>query len=430
MLQVIKKSVWLLAGFAFFTQLSWAGVNIPDWVRQAASQTLPKYEPDTNAVVLLDQTDFTVTAPGESLEHSRHVVKILRHEGRDEGDFALHLEQKEKLLSIHAWTIDAACHEYELKDNGKDFTESSAFFGFDLYNDIRIRRAQAPAADTGSVIAFEYDVRRHAWLNQLDWSYQDSIPVREASMNLQLPLGWEYKTSSTATDSVQPVKSGDNHWLWTVRDVPAIEHETMMPPFLALSGRMEIDYFGPGGGPANSGSWNALGNWYAGLTEGRRNPTPELSERARQLTAGKTTFDEKVKALSAFLQSDVRYVEIQIGIGGWQPHPAGDIFHARYGDCKDKATLLSSMLQEVGIKSNYVLIDTHRGIVHPNLPSAYFNHAILAIELPADVKVDAYQSVVTAKSGKRYIIFDPTDEQTPAGELRSQLQNTYALLVT
>ncbi len=82
MLREIKKTGWLvLVAFALFTQLSWAGVNVPDWVRQAASQPLSKYEPDTNAVVLLDQTDFTVTAPGEYLEHSRHVVKILRHEG-------------------------------------------------------------------------------------------------------------------------------------------------------------------------------------------------------------------------------------------------------------------------------------------------------------------------------------------------------------
>jgi transglutaminase-like putative cysteine protease len=431
MLHQIKKTIGLaIVTFAFCSQLSWAGVNIPDWVRQAASQTVPKYEPDTNAVVLLDQTDFTVTAPGEYLEHGRRVVKILRHEGRDEGDLAVHLEQKEKLLSIHAWTIDATGHAYELKDNDKDFSESSAYFGFDLYNDIRIRRAQAPASDPGSVVAFEYEVRRHAWINQLNWLYQDRIPVREAGMSLLLPPGWEYKTSSSTADSVRPVKTGDNRWTWTIRDVPAIEHEAMMPAFLSLSGRMEISYFGNSDGAATSGSWAALGNWYTGLTAGRRNPTMEISDRAHQLTAGRTSFDEKVKALTEFLQSEVRYVEIQIGIGGYQPHPAGDIFHARYGDCKDKATLLSSMLQEVGIKSDYVLIDTERGVVHPNLPSTFFNHAILAIELPAEIKTDAYQSVVTAKTGKRYIIFDPTDEYTPAGELRSQLQNTYALLVT
>jgi transglutaminase-like putative cysteine protease len=431
MLREIRKTIGLgLLGLALFTQLAWAGVNVPDWVRQAASQPLPTYEPDTNAVVLLDQTDYTVTAPGEYLEHSRHVVKILRHEGRDEGEFALDLDQKEKLLSVHGWTIDAAGHEYELKNNDKDFPETSAFFGFDLYNDIRVRRALAPAAEPGSVIAFEYEVKRHAWLNQLDWFYQDGIPVREASMTLQLPAGWEYKSSSTVADPVQPVKNGDNRWIWTVRDVPAIEHEAMMPHFLALSGRMEIAYFGPGDGVPRSGSWNALGIWYGGLTAGRRNPTQEISDRAHQLTMGKPSFDEKIKVLAAFLQSEVRYVEIQIGIGGWQPHAAGDIFHARYGDCKDKATLLSSMLEEVGIKSNYLLIDTYRGIVHPNLPSAYFNHAILAIELPADTRADAYQSMVTASTGKRYLIFDPTDEYTPIGELRAQLQNTYALLVT
>jgi transglutaminase-like putative cysteine protease len=428
MLQQIKKLVLLLTAAASVTPSCRAGVSIPDWVRQAASQTIPKYEPDTNAVVLLEQTDFTVTASGEYVEHCRHLVKILRREGREESDLAVYLGRKEKLVSIHAWTIDAAGREYELKD--KDFPELGAYNNYDLYNDIRFRRAAAPAADPGSVIAFEYEVKRHAWLNELKWLYQDDIPVRQADLTLQLPPGWEYKASFTVADGVQPVKNADNRWVWTVRDVPAIEHETMMPPFLALSGQMEIAYFGPGDGQAKSGSWNALGSWYGGLTAGRRDASAELSERARQLTAGKTTFDEKLKALTAFLQSEVRYVEIQIGIGGFQPHPAGDIFHARYGDCKDKATLLSSMLQQVGIKSSYVLIETHRGVVHPALPSADFNHAILAIELPGEVKGDAYQSVVTAQRGQRYLIFDPTDEYTPVGELRSELQNTYALLVT
>jgi Domain of Unknown Function with PDB structure (DUF3857)/Transglutaminase-like superfamily len=427
MLREIKKTVWLaLAAFALITQPSWAGVNIPDWVRQAASQPLPKYEPDTNAVVLLDQTDFTVTGPGEYVEHSRHVVKILRHEGRDEGFLAVDVGQKEKLLSIHAWVTDAASNNYELKE--KDFTEAGATEN--LYDDFRYRRARAPAADTGSVIAFEYEVKRHAWLNQLHWFFQEPLPVREANMTLQLPAGWEYKTASDGVAAVEPVKSGENRWTWTTRDVSAVDHEALMPAFWAVSGRMEVAYFGSGDGGTKSGSWNALGNWYTGLIAGRRNPTPELSEKAHQLTAGKNSFDEKLKALTTFLQSEVRYVAIEIGIGGFQPHPAGDIFHARYGDCKDKATLLSSMLQEVGIKSEYVLIHTERGVVHPNLPSNFFDHAILAIELPSEVKTDAYYSVVTAQTGKRYLIFDPTDEQTPAGELRAQLQNTYALLVT
>ncbi len=129
------------------------------------------------------------------------------------------------------------------------------------------------------------------------------------------------------------------------------------------------------------------------------------------------------------MQSDVRYVAIEIGIGGYQPHPATDIFRARYGDCKDKATLLSTMLHEVGIASDYVLIDTHRGNVTPGLSSPHFNHAILAIELPAAIDASHYRSIVTSTSGTRFLIFDPTDPYTPVGDLRGDLQDSYALLM-
>lgn len=150
----------------------------------------------------------------------------------------------------------------------------------------------------------------------------------------------------------------------------------------------------------------------------------------QRLVTGKADFDSKLRLLTAFLQSEIRYVAIEIGIGGYQPHPASDIYHHRYGDCKDKATLLSSMLRVAGINSDYVVIHTDRGFVNPTVPSVWFDHVILALELPSDVKQDEYPSVVTAQSGKRFIIFDPTDEYTPVGLLRGELQNSYALLVT
>src|SRR6266851_5846762 len=84
-----------------------AGVNIPDWVRQAAATSLRTYPPLANAVVLLDQTDLTVLDSGDYIEHSRHVVKILRPDGRDERNLAVWLERQERVNSIHAWIVDA-----------------------------------------------------------------------------------------------------------------------------------------------------------------------------------------------------------------------------------------------------------------------------------------------------------------------------------
>jgi Domain of Unknown Function with PDB structure (DUF3857)/Transglutaminase-like superfamily len=403
-------------------------LSVSDWVHQAARQTLPTYPADTNAVVLLAEEDDTVTSPSEYIEHFRRAVKILRPDGRREGALWVYLGHGEKLLSLHAWCIDKTGREYELKE--KDFDNQSPFDNEIFYDDVRYRTVKAPSPEPGSVIALEYEIRRHPWHNQLHWILQEDIPVRESTFSVQIPRDWEYKASWSGAQSLPASAAGDNRWQWTKRDLPALEEEARMPSFLALSSRMELAFFVPGDNTVNAGSWDGLGRWYSNLTAGRRAPTVEITERVRQLTANKPDFDGKLRALAAFLQSDIRYVAIEIGIGGYQPHPASDIFSHRYGDCKDKATLLSSMLQEAGIRSEYVLIDTERGVVQSSMPSAWFNHAILAIELPPATKPSAYRSVVTTKPGKQYLIFDPTDTYTPVGELRADLQDTNALLVT
>ena len=79
-----------------------AGVNVPDWVRQAAAEPLTTYPPETKAVVLLDQTDYTVSAPGDYIQHSLWIVRILRPDGRGEGDLGVDLRQGEKLNYLHA----------------------------------------------------------------------------------------------------------------------------------------------------------------------------------------------------------------------------------------------------------------------------------------------------------------------------------------
>jgi hypothetical protein len=139
-----------------------------------------------------------------------------------------------------------------------------------------------------------------------------------------------------------------------------------------------------------------------------------------------------MKALAQFTQHDVRYVSIQLGIGGFQPHPAADIFVHRYGDCKDKATLMSSMLSQIGIDSYYVVINVERGAVVPEMPAniAAFNHVILAIKLPPNVASPSLTATVQHPRLGTLLYFDPTNELTPFGEIGGYLQSNYGLLVT
>jgi hypothetical protein len=107
------------------------------------------------------------------------------------------------------------------------------------------------------------------------------------------------------------------------------------------------------------------------------------------------------------------------------------VFSHRYGDCKDKATLLKAMLGEIGVESDYFIINTERGAIsRDTLPNLGFDHAILAIHLPAEVADQSLLAVSTEVGNARLLFFDPTDPLTPFGSLRGVLQASYGVLMT
>ncbi|MEN6311909.1 MAG: transglutaminase-like domain-containing protein, partial [Acidobacteriota bacterium] len=154
--------------------------------------------------------------------------------------------------------------------------------------------------------------------------------------------------------------------------------------------------------------------------------------KARQLTEGAADPLSRLRALAEFVQKEVRYVAIEIGIGGYKPHPAVSILSNRYGDCKDKATLLASLLESQGIESHYVLVHTSRGNITADSPVTLygFNHVILAIRLPEDVAEASFPAAVLHSKLGRLLIFDPTSSYSPLGSLPISLQGGTGLLVT
>jgi hypothetical protein len=118
-----------------------------------------------------------------------------------------------------------------------------------------------------------------------------------------------------------------------------------------------------------------------------------------------------------------------MGIGGLQPHSAADVFRNHYGDCKDKATLLIAMMNAIGVRATYVLVDTRRGFVDADVPSIDGNHAIAAIEVPPGYSDARLRTVVKTRSGQRFLIFDPTNQYVPLGLLPTYLQGSYGTLV-
>jgi tetratricopeptide (TPR) repeat protein len=159
-------------------------------------------------------------------------------------------------------------------------------------------------------------------------------------------------------------------------------------------------------------TWEEVGQWYAPLQRDRIKATPELRQKALDLTKDKKDPVDKVKAIYDYVAPEIRYVSLSFGVGRFQPHAAGDIFANKYGDCKDKHTLLSAMLDTIGIHTDPVLINSSRQL-DPDVPSpGQFDHVISLVTL-----------------GDKHIWLDTTAEVAPFELLSYQIRKKRALWV-
>jgi Transglutaminase-like superfamily len=258
--------------------------------------------------------------------------------------------------------------------------------------------------------------------------------VRHARFVLELPPSWTYAASWRNHKPINPQQTGENRWIWEMTDIEAVRSEPEMPTWKSVAGQLGVSFSPKASDPVkqNNSSWTQLGRWYAQIADGRRKTTPAIRGKARELATGSPDSMEAIGRLTTYVQHNIRYVAIEIGIGGYKPHAAQEVFTSGYGDCKDKATLLSAMLREVGIDSYYVLINDNRDYLSPDFPSMLaFNHVILAIRLPDAAAVeDTMMPIIRHEKLGRLLLFDPTDDTTPLGYLPPSLQESQALLVT
>ena len=159
-------------------------------------------------------------------------------------------------------------------------------------------------------------------------------------------------------------------------------------------------------------SWSEVGDWYEKLERDRVTPDEKIRAKALELIRGRNSEIEKIQALYEFVAKNFRYVSLSLGQGRYQPHAASDVFANEYGDCKDKHTLLSSMLIAAGLRGYPALMNSRRKI-DAEVPSpGQFDHVITAVPLSNET-----------------LWMDTTAEVAPFRLLSPQLRDKKALVV-
>ena len=409
---------------------AWAA-NAPLWMHAQVNAPIPEHDEETDAVVLYSETELTVLGPGKMKRLERRVYKILRSNGEAYGAVRVEFTPQSRVTSMHGWCIPAQGKDFEVKDRDVIETAMSDVDGGELINDVRRKLMRIPASVPGSIIGYEVEQEMQPYEMTDEWDIQDIVPVREARYTVRLPPSWSYKAFWLNHDQSAPTEVAPGQWRWVATDLKPVKLERRMPPWQGIAARMVLSLQPPGGKGGGFQSWQEVGTWYLGLINGRRDPSPQLRQKVQELTASAPDPLSKMRALATFAQRDIRYVAIELGVGGVQPHPASEVLAHGYGDCKDKVTVLSSMLKEIGVESHYVLINTERGSVAAGTPpNMGFNHVILAIQLPAGVDTAQLPAVFAHKTLGTVLFFDPTNPLISLGYLPGELQANFGLLVT
>jgi len=412
------------------TVASAKGDEAPAWLRQAASIKVPAYDKDVHAVTLHHEARKTVEEDGRITTVTYYAVRILTREGRRYAEAVEgYYNGSGKVKDMRAWLIRPSG---EVRAYGKKEIIDAALVDNDVYNEVRLKIISAKdEADAGCVFGYEVITEEREVHSQFLWPFQSFNPVVMSRLTLALPQGWRADAITFNRDKIEPVVSG-NIYTWELRDLPAIEIEPASP-VSKLSPRVAVTIFPPQGKATmlrSFANWKEVSRYSSELHDPQAGFNEQMAAKARELTANAKTEYERIQAIGRYAQS-VNYISIQIDLGrggGYRPHNAVDVFSKNYGDCKDKANLMRALLKSLGLESYPVVIysgDPNR--VVPEWPSPQqFNHCIIAVKVGEETQAP---TIVKHPSLGRLLIFDPTDDDTPMGDLPDHEQGSYALLI-
>jgi Domain of Unknown Function with PDB structure (DUF3857)/Transglutaminase-like superfamily len=429
------RTVLYLAAFLLFSWSSFAGAakQAPSWVEEAASVTLPNYNGTVPAAVLLEDQRVDVGPSGVLVARTRQVVKILTHDGRRYADaFIPYYRGGGRVRALHAWLIapNGLVKSYEKNS----IVDLGAHDEMELYSDLRISRIKVDNPEVGSVFAYEAEVEEKMLFAEDEYPFQSELPAIQSRYTLNLPPGWKAHSLVLHHEPLEPVISGSTY-TWRLSNLPFRRHEEYSPELSSSVPVLAVSFAPNDAVGANNlncfRSWADVSRWHTTLSAAQSDLSPEMTRKVQELTATKPDGYGRIRAIAQYVQK-IKYVAIEMDVahgGGYKPHAATLVFNKQYGDCKDKANLMRTMLKAAGIQSYLVAIYSgDRTYVRPEWPSpTQFNHMIIAVHVSDGL---TGPTVIDAPTLKQHLlIFDPTSEATPLGDLPWYEQGSFALLM-
>jgi hypothetical protein len=311
---------------------------------------------------------------------TRHIdrIKIFNERGRNLASKSIsYREGYQEVKIFFANTIKPDGKVVPL--DRKDIQDSSEYAGYEFYTDIKVKKFTMPAVEDGCIIEYAYEIENLKPVLSFDYFdiflFQNFYPVEKDIMEIVLPanIDLKYRSFKTALTPEIIADGSKKRYILTNTKQKEIIPESRMPSLLDRDTFPQIYLW-------TLNSWDEISKWYMNLFKEQMKSDSELESYTRHLIADAKTDEDKINAIFSFVSQNIRYISVLLGPYTHKPHAANEIFHKRYGDCKDKTVLLLTMLKIAGIKGMPALVPAYGKYFDDSIPSLnVFNHVIAVV---------------------------------------------------
>jgi cellulose synthase operon protein C len=248
-----------------------------------------------------------------------------------------------------------------------------------MYYDLRAHQYRFPDLQPGDVIEMEYTISPVEDQNPYGHyfaqivGFSGPLPCEVQRYVLRTPVSISLHSAEHLLAAAQVRHVGkENVYVWERRNAPALVRELRSPSLSEQGAYVHV---------SNFASWDDLGSWYANLVRPQFKLDEQLEALAAQMVARHPNKLERISAIYDLVLRNTRYVALEFGVYGFKPYPVTQTYARKFGDCKDKASLMVALLRAAGIDADLALVRTQPlGEILPTPASAsIFDHAIVYV---------------------------------------------------
>ena len=283
---------------------------------------------------------------------------------------------RESLRIVHAraWKPNGQVVDAQVAGDQQPAESSSS-----MYYDTRTRQLRFTGLERGDVVEIEYLLSPTLASSPYGKYFGEMVFFaghNATELKRYVLIAPATQTIFAHAERVQPaiiLTRGDSKiYIWEAQQVPALVLEPHSPGLSELSPYVHVSTFA---------DWRQLGAWYADLVRPQFALDAALEQALNELLRGKRGDKEKISAIQDFVLRSTHYVAQEFGVYSYKPYPVARTYARRFGDCKDKASLMIALLRAAGIEAQLALVRTRSlgGVAAQPASIAPFDHAIVYI---------------------------------------------------